>query len=374
MLKTGLLGTGYGVDVFAPAFRTNHLFKLSSVYSRDTRRAKEVKKSLGFKRYYDDWAKLIEEGDLDLVCIATPVHTHYEIAKYAIENGLHVIIAAPFSLTTKEAEELAELANQKEVIGIVAHHFNFFPARKYVTRMIRDGKIGVPMHVHRLFRTSNKLIYEATQSWKFNKQFGGGTMNIIGSHDIDFLLRGIGGIHRVQAVKQRVYTERQNREGEVFPCTADDAYQVNLDFHNGAKAAVSGSSVYPGKEANEFLFYGTEGLLTLRDDNEILFYDRNGKKERVAIPPNYQITNLPGHKESSPFFMLIEAMASAIYNGTEVTPTFDEAVHVQRVINSAHRSADEHSWIEIGAEEVDQSTSADQKETTGRQQIDKIYK
>lgn len=373
MLKTGLIGTGYGANVFAPAFHTNQFYKLTSVYSSDAKRAKSIKKSLGFKRYYDNWAKLIDDGGLDLVCIATPVHAHYEIAKYALENNLHVIIAAPFTLKLNEAIELSNLASKKDLIGVVSHHSNLFPARKYVTNLIKNGKIGIPTQVHRLYRTSHKLKYKTTQSWKFNRELGGGTLNIVGSHDIDYLLRVIGGMQKVETVLQQMYQERLNENDEVFQCTADDAFQMNIDFHNGTQATMSGSSVYPGKEKNEFLFYGTEGLLTLREENEILFYDKDGDKERIAIPPNYQTTNLPGHKEISPFYMLLEFIASSIHKGTEVTPTLDEAVHVQRVINSAHRSARTHEWIEIGSDEVD-SSGFDQSQSSPDQQIDKIYK
>ena len=372
MLKVGLLGTGYGFEVIAPAFKANHLYTLMSVFSRDVKTAKEVKKRVGFKRYYGEWKKLIDDGGIDIACIATPVYTHYEIAKYALENGINVIIAAPFTLDVEEAEELSDLANKRELMGIVSHHFNFFPARKYVTRMLKDGKIGVIQHIHRLYRTANKMKYQTTQSWKFNEQFGGGTLNIIGSHDIDFMLRGVGGVHRVQAIKQTMYPNRVTHNDEVFQCTSDDAYQMNVEFHNGAKGAMSATSVYPGKNMNEFLFYGTEGLLVLRDDNEILFYDKEGRKERVAIPPNYQITNLPGNKESSPFYMLIEAFASALYNNTEVTPTLDEAVHIQRVLNAAHRSSEDHEWVEIGSD--DANVSKPRKKPATPPSIDKIYK
>ena len=216
-------------------------------------------------------------------------------------------------------------------------------------------------------------MHKTTQSWKYNKKLGGGTLNIIGSHDIDFLLRVIGGIHKVNAFTERMYEERKNQNDELFQCSADDAFQMNIEFHNGAKACLWASSVHPGKEANEFLFYGTEGLLTLRDDNEILFYNRDGKKKRIAIPPNYQTTSLPGQKEISPFYMLLESVASAIHKGTDVTPTFDEAVHVQRVIHTAHHSADNHNWIEIGSEELENRDDAP-SQISSDSQIDKIYK
>lgn len=369
MINVGLLGTGFGYNVLAPAFNSNHAYYLTSVFSRNIKHAKEAKKRMGFKKYYDDWAELISESNIDLACIATPNHTHYEIAKLALKEGKHVIISAPFTMNVDEAEELARMASEQNKIGIVSHHYNFFPARRYVTRIIKEGKVGVLKSVQRTYRNSELYKVKSSHNWKYSKKFGGGLLRSLGSHDIDYLLRTVGGIHKVHNTSVVNVEKRYTENDEQFVATADDTFQMSISFHNGTSALINASAVHPGRAVNEFLFFGTEGSLLLSNDNEILFYDTEGNRERIAIPPNYQITNLPGNKESSPFYMMTESMASAIYNNTPVTPTFDEAVHIQRVLDAADQSDQEHKWVEIGTED---EMSKQHKPSAG-QKIDKIY-
>jgi predicted dehydrogenase len=369
MLSVGLLGTGFGLEVLAPAFINNSVFRVSAVYSRDTSRAKQAKRSLGVRKYYDKWQQLIDESGTDLICIATPNHTHYDIAEYALQEGKHIIIAAPFAMNTEEAEKLSALANEKNLIAVVSHHYNFFPARRYVNRLVKDGKVGVVKTIVRRYASFNRYDQPAVPRWRFSKQMGGGVLNALGSHDVDYLLRTIGGVHKVNAELQTHIINRKDDTEALLNCTADDGYQVEMHFHNGVKATMSVNAAQPGRSVNDFVFYGSEGALVLNNDSEVLFYDHQGNRERLAIPPNYQITNLPGHRESSPFYMLAETVASAIYNGTTVSPTFDEAVHIQRVIDAAHASDGKEKWVEIGSSQPKSKNI----HPSSSQQIDKIY-
>jgi predicted dehydrogenase len=369
MLTVGLLGTGFGLEVLAPAFHSNSVFEINAVYSREATRAKEAKRKLGVRKYFSEWKELIDSSGSDLVCIATPNHTHFDIAKYALEQGKHIIMAAPFAMHADEAEKLSALANEKNLVGVVAHHYNFFPARRFVTRLIKEGKIGMVKTVGRRYSSFNRYDQPAVPRWRFSKQMGGGVLNALGSHDVDYLLRTIGGIHKVNAELQTHITHRRDDTEAAITCTADDGYQVEMHFHNGVKATMSVNAAQPGKSLNDFVFYGTEGALMLNNDSEVLYYDKQGNRERLAIPPNYQITNLPGHRESSPFYMLAETVASAIYNDTSVSPTFEEAVHTQRVIDAAHASNGKERWIEIGSGK----SQPKQVHPTSSQTIDKIY-
>lgn len=369
MLNVGILGTGFGLEVLAPAFHSNSVFQISAIYSREAARAKDAKRKLGVRKYYNDWKELIDNSGVDLVCIATPNHTHYEIAQYALKQNKHIVMAAPFAMHADEAEKLSALANEKSLVGVVSHHYNFFPARRFVTRLVKEGKVGVVKTVVRRYSSFNRYDQPAVPRWRYSSQMGGGVLNALGSHDVDYLLRTIGGIHKVNAELQTHITQRSDDTDAYVVCTADDGYQVEMHFHNGVKATMSVNAAQPGRNLNDFAFYGTEGALVLNNDSEVLFYDSDGNRERLAIPPNYQITNLPGHRESSPFYMLAETVASAIYNDSSVSPTFEEAVHIQRVIDAAHASNGKERWVEIG-------TSKDQVKQihpSSSQTIDKIY-
>ena len=61
-----------------------------------------------------DFSEVLTSPDIDAVAVVTPVWTHYELAKAALENGKHVFVEKPFTSTSQQAEELIELADAEE--------------------------------------------------------------------------------------------------------------------------------------------------------------------------------------------------------------------------------------------------------------------
>ena len=86
--------------------------------------------------------ELLTATDIDVIAVVTPVWTHYELAKAALENGKHVFVEKPFTCTTAQAEELIELADRKNLKIMVDHTFLFTGAVKRIQQLIDDGTLG----------------------------------------------------------------------------------------------------------------------------------------------------------------------------------------------------------------------------------------
>src|ERR1700678_1424782 len=85
---------------------------------------------------------MLTATDIDAIAIVTPVWTHYELAKIALENGKHVFVEKPFTCTTAQAEELIELADRKNLKIMVDHTFLFTGAVRRIKEFIDDGTLG----------------------------------------------------------------------------------------------------------------------------------------------------------------------------------------------------------------------------------------
>jgi predicted dehydrogenase len=85
---------------------------------------------------------VLQSPDIDLVAIVTPVWTHYELAKTALENGKHVFVEKPFTCSVQQAEELVELADRKNLKIMVDHTFLFTGAVKKIRQMVDAGDLG----------------------------------------------------------------------------------------------------------------------------------------------------------------------------------------------------------------------------------------
>jgi predicted dehydrogenase len=85
---------------------------------------------------------ILRSPDIDAVAVITPVWTHYELAKMALENGKHVFIEKPFTSSSAQAEELIDLAARKKLTIMVDHTFLFTGAVRKIHELTESGALG----------------------------------------------------------------------------------------------------------------------------------------------------------------------------------------------------------------------------------------
>jgi predicted dehydrogenase len=86
--------------------------------------------------------EVIKSPQIDAIAIVSPVWTHYELSKAALENGKHVFVEKPFTSTSAQGEELINLAQQKNLKIMVDHTFLFTGAVKRIAQLIEEGALG----------------------------------------------------------------------------------------------------------------------------------------------------------------------------------------------------------------------------------------
>jgi predicted dehydrogenase len=89
-----------------------------------------------------DASEVITSADIDVVAVISPVWTHYELTRQALENGKHVFVEKPFTSTAAQAEELINLAAQKNLKIMVDHTFLFTGAVKKIAQLVEEGALG----------------------------------------------------------------------------------------------------------------------------------------------------------------------------------------------------------------------------------------
>src|SRR5204863_6564766 len=81
-------------------------------------------------------------SDVDAVVIATPVRTHYVLAREALLHGKHVLVEKPLTASVEEAEELVALAEERQLILMVGHTFEYSPPVQELRKLIQNGDLG----------------------------------------------------------------------------------------------------------------------------------------------------------------------------------------------------------------------------------------
>jgi predicted dehydrogenase len=89
-----------------------------------------------------DASEVMASTEIDAVAVITPVWTHYELAKAALENGKHVFVEKPFTSNTEQGEKLIELARRKNLKIMVDHTFLFTGAVRKISQLLDEGALG----------------------------------------------------------------------------------------------------------------------------------------------------------------------------------------------------------------------------------------
>ena len=170
------------------ALRDNTAFQLvASAFDIDATRGREFGVNLGIapERCYDNYQQLLEEeakreDGIEVVTIATPNGTHYEITKAALNAGIHVICEKPLFFTAAEAQEIKALADEKRLIVGVTYGYSGHPLLMQMRAMIAKGEIGdVRMvelqYTHGFSASDSADKFSDAQKWRVDPKIAGPT-------------------------------------------------------------------------------------------------------------------------------------------------------------------------------------------------------
>ena len=142
LIKFGVVGYGYwGPNVVRNLDRLEET-KVVAVCDKNPAAQRKVAKAYPDVRVTDDPAELMSSPDIDAIAVVTPVWTHYELAKAALQNGKHVFVEKPFTSNAAQAQELIELAARKNLKIMVDHTFLFTGAVQKIKQLLQDNALG----------------------------------------------------------------------------------------------------------------------------------------------------------------------------------------------------------------------------------------
>ena len=124
-VRVGVIGYGYWGPNIVRNFRALDRCEVISVCDRNAKALKRAQKTYPALHLTTDFTEVLASPDIDAVAIVTPVWTHFELAKKALENGKHVFVEKPFTSTSAQATQLIELACKKNLRIMVDHTFLF---------------------------------------------------------------------------------------------------------------------------------------------------------------------------------------------------------------------------------------------------------
>jgi len=142
MIRVGVIGYGYWGPNIVRNFQGLESARVDMVCDSNTAALARARKAYPGIITCSDPADILTSAAIDAVAVITPVWTHYELAKKALENGKHVFVEKPFTSTAAQASELIELAARKKLTIMVDHTFLFTGAVRKIRELADSGALG----------------------------------------------------------------------------------------------------------------------------------------------------------------------------------------------------------------------------------------
>jgi predicted dehydrogenase len=142
MIRIGVIGYGYWGPNIVRNLQGLDSTRAEMICDSSPAAQARARKAHPSVRIVSDANEVLRSPDIDAVAVITPVWTHYELAKAALENGKHVFIEKPFTSNSVQAQELIELAARKKLTIMVDHTFLFTGAVRKIRELTDSGALG----------------------------------------------------------------------------------------------------------------------------------------------------------------------------------------------------------------------------------------
>jgi predicted dehydrogenase len=142
VVRVGVIGYGYWGPNIVRNLSALDNCQLVAVCDKSPAAQPRVRRAHPGVQFTTDMSDLLRSPDIDAIAVVTPVWTHFELAKAALEHGKHVFVEKPFTSTSQQAEQLIELAQRKNLQVMVDHTFLFCGAVRKIKELVDKGALG----------------------------------------------------------------------------------------------------------------------------------------------------------------------------------------------------------------------------------------
>ncbi len=362
----GIVGTGYmgklhsvAMHSVATVFDTPLRPVCEMICATTEAGAAEKARSFGFNRSTHDWRVLVNDEKVEAIVIASPQHTHLEIAKAAFALGKPVLCEKPLGASLAQSREMVAAAEESGVTNMVGFNYIRTPASQFARQLIQSGEIGDITYFRGEMTEDFLADPELPPTWRTQGR-SNGAMGDLSPHMVNAALALAGPIDRLCADIETVHSTRTSDTGPQ-EVTNDDHGQFVCRFTSGVMGHLYFSRVATGRKMGYIYdIFGTTGAIRFdqEDQNAIWLYKREGALAQQGFRkiltntdhPDYVNFCLgPGHGTGYQDQIMIEArdFLQAIHTKEDVWPTFREGMLVNQVIEAAWASHENKTWVAV---------------------------
>ena len=362
----GIVGGGYmgkahsvAMNAVAAVFDTKLRPSLEMICTTTEQGAADKARNFGFARATSDWHVLVDDPAVEAVVIASPQHTHSEIALAAFARAKPVFCEKPLGTSLAESRLMVAAAEASGCANMTGFNYIRTPASQLARQIVASGEIG-EMTFFRGEHTEDFLADPHLPATWRTKARANGSMGDLSPHIINAAFALAGPFDELIASIGTVHKTRRSATGPEA-VTNDDHAQIMCRFQNGAMGQLYVSRIATGRKMGYiYEIFGTKGAIRFdqEDQNALWLYTGDAKPDRQGftkiltgpLHPDYlPFCQGPGHGTGYQDQIIIEArdFLDAIANKRSIWPAFRDGMLVNQVIATAWKSHEERRWVSV---------------------------
>lgn len=275
-IGVGVIGYGYWGPNLVRNFMSTPQVRVVGIAERRADIRAAIEQSAPSIRVFESEEDLLARDDIDAVVIATPVSTHYPLAKAALAKGKHVLVEKPLASSSAEVEDLIARADKAGRVLMVDHTFLFTGAVQTMTQLVRRGELGDVCYIDSTRVNLGLFQPDVNCLWD------------LAPHDLSIIDQLIGS--DIVSINATGY-------GHIDPMRPDMVF-LTLHYANKQVSHFNLSWMSPVK-VRRFTVGGTKKMLVWDDldqDQKIKIYDHGiefqQEDQRKTILPEYRIGDI----------------------------------------------------------------------------------
>jgi len=307
-------------------------------------RAKAASEKYGIPAHYDAYESMLEDPNVDMVTLCSPIGLHYEQGMKAISAGKHIHFNKTMTIEVWESNDIIAAAEKAGIHIVASPGVAYMPGVQRARRAVLEGLLGMlswgyvdnvagggHFHTNEYMRVGDDPLSNVNPTWYFKKP-GGGPQYDVAVYALHNITSILGPARRVTALSGKQHEYHEYR-GEKIENEMDDSTTILIDYGNGFHMICN--SVTASNFTKNFCFPDIHGAKASIIDKSI-----NGKP--LDYPDDYQPHVLGVHRdlpERHVFEDIMQVVDLVRFGGKVDIGSPEQARHVIEIIEAGYKSA-----------------------------------
>jgi len=261
-LRVGIVGAGANTRLrHIPGFQEIDGVEVVAVANRSLESGEKAAKEFGIPVVHEHWTDLVDDLDIDAICIGTWPYMHAAITTAALAAGKHVLTEARMAMDAEEARGMLAASRERpDLISMIVPSPFTLGVDRTIARLIAEGYLGELVAVDLTSHSGGFLDRQGPFHWRYDRDVSGHNVMTMGIW-YEALMRWIGPATSVMALGRTHVTFRKDETGEAHAISIPDHLEVVAEFASGPVGRLRFSSITGHAPGDRVWLYGTEGTL-----------------------------------------------------------------------------------------------------------------